>query len=49
MFSPSKLAEALDLSKEDPEVVARYGDGKPYQFQYDGAPTCNEQFLLARR
>ena len=27
----------------------RYGDGKPYQYQYDGAPTSNDQLLLARR
>jgi len=45
----SKLVQALDLSQEDPKILARYGTGKPYQFQYDGAPTCNEHFLLARR
>lgn len=45
----SKLLDAIDLSKEDPKVVERYGDGKPYQFQYDGAPTANDQFLMARR
>lgn len=49
VLTSSKLVEALDLSKEDPRLVARYGDGKPYQFQYDGAPTCNEQLLIARR
>ncbi|MCA9039588.1 MAG: DUF1501 domain-containing protein [Planctomycetaceae bacterium] len=49
VLTSSKLAEALDLSKEDPEIVARYGDGKPYKYQYDGAPTCNEHLLLARR
>ncbi|QDU79612.1 hypothetical protein Pla110_13230 [Polystyrenella longa] len=49
VLTSSKLAEALDLSKEDPEVVARYGDGKPYKYQYDGAPTCNDHLLLARR
>ena len=45
----SKLVDALDLSKEDPKVRARYGDGKPYQFQFDGTPTANEHFLMARR
>ena len=40
---------ALDLSNEDPKLRERYGDGKPYQFQYDGAPTCNDQLLIARR
>lgn len=49
VLTSSKLLDALDLSKEDPKLVQRYGDGKPYQFQYDGAPTCNEQLLIARR
>ena len=49
VLTSSKLLEALDLSKEDPRIVARYGDGKPYNYQYDGAPTCNDQLLLARR
>jgi len=49
VLTSSKLVDALDLSKEDPKWVARYGDGKPYQYQYDGAPTCNEQLLIARR
>jgi hypothetical protein len=49
VLTSSRLLDALDLSKEDPEIVERYGDGKPYQFQYDGAPTCNEQLLIARR
>jgi hypothetical protein len=49
VLTSSKLVEALDLTKEDPRVVARYGDGKPYNFQYDGAPTCNEHLLIARR
>ncbi|MEZ6047368.1 MAG: DUF1501 domain-containing protein [Planctomycetaceae bacterium] len=49
VLTSSKLADALDLSKEDPSTLARYGDGKPYDHLYDGAPTCNEHFLLARR
>jgi len=49
VLTSSKLIDALDLSKEDPRIVERYGDGKPYQFQYDGAPTCNDQLLIARR
>ncbi|MFO0879265.1 MAG: DUF1501 domain-containing protein [Gemmataceae bacterium] len=49
VLTSSKLVEALDISREDPRVRERYGDGKPYQFQYDGAPTVNEQFLMARR
>src|SRR5262249_32390999 len=49
VLTSSKLVEALDLSKEPQKVRERYGDGKPYQFQFDGAPTVNEQFLMARR
>jgi hypothetical protein len=49
VLTSSKLVEALDLSKEDPRIVARYGDGKPYNFQYDGAPTVNDHLLIARR
>lgn len=49
VLTSSQLVEALDLSKEDPKVREKYGDGKPYKFQYDGAPTCNEQLLMARR
>lgn len=49
VLTSSKLLDALDLSKEDPKTIARYGDGKPYKYQYDGAPTCNDHLLLARR
>lgn len=49
VLTSSRLLNALDLSQETPQVRARYGDGKPFKFQYDGAPTCNEHLLLARR
>jgi hypothetical protein len=49
VLTSSKLLEALDLSKESEKVRARYGDGKPYQYQYDGAPTVNDHLLVARR
>jgi hypothetical protein len=49
VLTSSKLLEALDLSREDQRVRERYGDGKPYRFQFDGAPTVNEQLLTARR
>src|SRR5205823_3153318 len=49
LLTSSRLVDALDLSKEEPKVRERYGDGKPYQFQYDGAPTVNEHLLMARR
>ncbi|MGE0605864.1 MAG: DUF1501 domain-containing protein [Pirellulales bacterium] len=49
VLTSSKLLDALDVSQEDPALRERYGDGKPYKFQYDGAPTCNDQLLMARR
>lgn len=49
ILTSSQLVEALDLSKEDPRIRDRYGDGKPYQYQYDGAPTVNDHLLIARR
>jgi hypothetical protein len=49
VLTSSRLLEALDLSKEPAKLRERYGDGKPYQFQYDGAPTVNDQLLMARR
>jgi hypothetical protein len=49
VLTSSKLADALDLSKEDQSVRERYGTGQPYNYQFDGAPTVNEHLLLARR
>lgn len=49
VLTSSKLADALDISREPEKVRERYGDGKPYQFQYDGSPTCNDHLLMARR
>ncbi|HEY1067959.1 MAG TPA: DUF1501 domain-containing protein [Pirellulales bacterium] len=49
VLTSNKLVNALDLSQEPEHVRKRYGDGKPYNFQFDGAPTCNEQLLMARR
>ncbi len=49
VLTSSRLLEALDVSREPDKVRARYGDGKPYKYQYDGAPTVNDQLLLARR
>jgi hypothetical protein len=49
VLTSSKLRDALDLSKESDKVRERYGDGKPYNFQFDGAPTVNDQLLMARR
>ena len=49
VLTSSKLVEALDLNRESEKTRARYGTGKPYQYQYDGSPTVNEHLLLARR
>jgi hypothetical protein len=49
VLTSSKLLDALDVAKEPEKVRARYGDGKPYKYQYDGAPTVNDQLLMARR
>jgi len=49
VLTSSRLVDALDVSKEDPKVRARYGDGLPYNYQYDGSPTCNDHLLIARR
>lgn len=49
VLTSSKLAHALDISREPAEIRERYGDGKPYKYQYDGAPTCNDHILMARR
>jgi len=49
LLTSSKLADALDLSKEDSKVRERYGNGQPFKFTYDGVPTNNEHLLMARR
>ena len=49
VLTSSRLVDALDLSQEDPKIRERYGDGKPFKYQYDGAPTVNEHVLMARR
>jgi hypothetical protein len=48
ILTSTKLADALDLSKEDPEIVARYGVDDP-QFERDGAPRMVRNFCIARR
>ncbi len=49
VLTSSKLLDALDLSKEPEKLRDRYGNGMPYNFQYDGAPTVNDHLLMARR
>ncbi|KAB2668330.1 MAG: DUF1501 domain-containing protein [Verrucomicrobia bacterium] len=48
MLTSSRLLEALDLSKEDPRVLAKYGKGDA-KVHGDAAPMLNEQFCTARR
>jgi uncharacterized protein (DUF1501 family) len=50
LLTSSRLAEALDLSREDPRVIARYGTGNPAVFMDgNGAPRVPQSLLLARR
>jgi hypothetical protein len=48
VLTSSRLAEALDLSREPARVRERYGKGDPKNYG-DGAPRNLEHFLLARR
>lgn len=50
ILTSSRLADALDLSKEDPRIVARYGTGdETKHMDGNGAPRVPQSFLLARR
>jgi hypothetical protein len=48
VLTSSRLMEALDLSKEDPKVIERYGKGSPNN-KDDGGPRLTTNFLIARR
>lgn len=48
VLTSPRLAEALDLSREDPAVRGRYGLDRAYPNERDGK-TFLDQFLLARR
>jgi hypothetical protein len=48
ILTTSKLAEAMDLSQEDPRIVERYGPGDA-NFRADGAPKMTQNLLIARR
>lgn len=48
MLTSSRMAEALDLSSEDPKLRERYGKGFTQNYG-DGAPRNLEHFLIARR
>jgi hypothetical protein len=50
ILTSSRLAEALDLEREDPRWVERYGRGSPEPAGYgDAGPLRNEYLLAARR
>jgi hypothetical protein len=50
ILTSSKLAEALDLEREDPRLRDRYGRGSPDPAGYgDAGPLLNDYFLAARR
>jgi hypothetical protein len=48
ILASPKLVEALDISKEDPKIVERYGKGNP-TYNADSAPRVTENLLVARR
>lgn len=48
ILSSGKLFQALDVTKEDPKLRAKYGYGDMNN-EFDGPPCCNDQFLMARR
>jgi hypothetical protein len=50
ILTSNRLAEALDLEREDPRVRDRYGRGSPEPAGYgDAGPLLNDYFLTARR
>lgn len=50
LLTSSKVANALDLSQEDPRRVARYGTGNTKIFiDENGAPRVPQSMLMARR
>jgi uncharacterized protein (DUF1501 family) len=50
LLTSSKLADALDLSKEDPRLIERYGTGDTKVFiDGNGAPRVPQSLLMARR
>ena len=48
VLTSSRLVDALDVEKEDPQVRERYGKGSAKHLG-DGAPMWNDQLLQARR
>jgi hypothetical protein len=48
VLTSSTVADALDVTREDPRLRDRYGIGSPRHLG-DGAPMWNDQLLIARR
>ncbi|MDA0834824.1 MAG: DUF1501 domain-containing protein [Planctomycetota bacterium] len=50
ILTSSRLADALDLDQEDPQIRDKYGRGSPLNAGYgDAGPLLNDYFLAARR
>src|SRR5207245_10562081 len=50
LLTSSRMADALDLSKEPVRVIERYGTGDPKVFMDgNGAPRVPQSLLMARR
>jgi hypothetical protein len=48
ILTSRKLVDAMDVTREDPRLRARYGIGDMKQ-EADGPPCCMDHFLMARR
>jgi hypothetical protein len=48
ILASPKLVEALDITREDPKIIARYGPGNP-AYNADSAPRVTSNLLVARR
>ncbi|MHC5542184.1 DUF1501 domain-containing protein, partial [Singulisphaera rosea] len=48
VLTSTKLVDALDVTKEDPRLRAKYGHGDMVNVD-DGGPCCMDHFLMARR
>jgi uncharacterized protein (DUF1501 family) len=50
LLTSSKMAEALDISRESPKTIERYGTGDPkVHMDANGAPRVPQSLLMARR
>jgi uncharacterized protein (DUF1501 family) len=50
LLTSSRMADALDISKESPRTIDRYGTGDPKIFMdSNGAPRVPQSLLMARR